>query len=147
MRDWRYKMKNVKIFLASFLTDRFNLTICQSREQYSFWSVIFKLMPKTWIRSKKAHAGGTCPSQEPCGDGCFYNGSTCEDLNECSTFDFNTCLTHVPPTTCSNTEGSFECLCPDGSVADAAGNCGPPPPPGSWWSSELIFDRKFCSDF
>ena len=87
----------------------------------------------------------SCPSQPPCGQGCFDAGGICEDLNECMTFDQHDCL---PPTTCSNTNGGYECICPDGNVVDSAGNCGQPScGPGYYDMDGICMDLNECMTF
>lgn len=45
---------------------------------------------------------------------------SCFDLDECKTFDQHNCK---PGATCINTEGSYDCICPDGSNANSNGEC------------------------
>ncbi|RUS83482.1 hypothetical protein EGW08_008732, partial [Elysia chlorotica] len=57
----------------------------------------------------------------PCDSG-FYRSlpsDNCQDVNECLDTDLNTC-SH--PRTCSNTEGSFTCICKDGYL-EVGGVC------------------------
>ena len=67
------------------------------------------------------------------------------DLNECTTFDQHDCKS---PTTCSNTDGSYECICPDGSVADPAGNCDQSGcAPGFYDMDGICMDLNECMTF
>lgn len=67
----------------------------------------------------KADSNGNC-GQQGCGPGYFEVGGACFDLDECSTFDQHHCK---PGATCTNFDGGYSCICPNGDEANSNGEC------------------------
>ena len=59
---------------------------------------------------------------------------TCVDVNECESTELNTC---VLPKVCDNKNGTFECICGDGYLANSTSHCVACDGPGAYLEQEI----------
>ena len=83
-----------------------------------------------------------------CRAGFLHNGLGCFDFDECSLGNIRTYCRAIGGT-CSNTEGYFDCICPDGTILtpwkQPNENCGPKCDPGYSGMGDSCSDIDECA--